>query len=440
MDNYAFYKNGVRVLIRIKTNSKSKGSQSVNNPEILRTSPQKDDKLHPERNEGSHRIRANFKKNGFSMAEALVLLLLVSIALAVTVPVITSRTPEGVDKNVIDCILSNATGIVFDGDGHITTYPESGSCYAAYFGCQIDKQDSCNTLRFYADGQGTADQQTAALKILRASCDKGGKTACDYFLSRCVGNEANCSSPDNKLTLRYYLNLPADVANAGRAYIENKGTDYYSWNMTTFVNAVNTVCPNCGNLTACSIKGTSECSGPPDPACGAEDIGIIRVSKCNNTYNLVANNVNLGSAGCWEGLNTSCSGTGCSRPICNWTGAEQACIALNGGVDYGVKNWRLPTRDEMQQWRVTYNSASAIIASIKTALDLCDYSSSYSPYCYRYNGCSGSGNSRCYPSIMWSAEPNGSDYYDYYLDNDYWNGPDSNGPTYAYSVRCVRSL
>jgi len=386
------------------------------------------------------RIKTNSKTKGFSMAEALVILLLVSIALAVSVPVITSRTPPGVERNVIDCILSNATDIVFDENGDITTYPESGSCYAAYFGCQVDKDNYCNTLKFYADGQGTANQQLTALKILRASCDKGGNTACDYFLTRCIGNETNCSSPDVKYTLRYYLNLLTNIVNTGRAYIQTKGTDYYSWNMTTFVNAVNTECPNCGDKTACAVKGTGECPLPPDPACGAEDIGSIRVSKCNNTYNLVANNVDPGGAGCWEGLNTDCSGTGCSRPVCNWTGAEQACIALNGGVDYGEKGWRLPARDEMQQWRVTYDINSAIIADVKTAMDLCDYSSSYSPYCDYYSGCSGSNGSYCYPYRMWSAEPNGSSYYRYSLHNSNWDGPNSFSTTYAFSARCVRSL
>ena len=432
---------------RIKTNSKSKGFRD-SSPKNDNSSHFEYSDCHPERSEGSHRIKA--KPNGFSMAEALVILLLISIALAVTVPVITSRTPPGVEKNAIDCVLSNATDIVFDANGNITSYPTTGNCYAAYFGCQVDKDNYCNTLKFYADGKGTANQQLTALKILRASCDKGGKTACDYFLSRCIGNETNCSSPDVKYTLRYYLNLLANVANAGRTYIQTKGTDYYSYNMTTFVNAVNTVCPNCGNLTACSIKGTSECSGPsdpPDPDCGAEDIGSIRVSKCNNTYNLVANDADPGGAGCWQSNGKpsnpgkNCSGSGCvDKHICNWAGANQACIALNGGVDYGGKGWRLPTRDEMQNWRVTYGSDSTIIADVKTAMDLCDISSSKSPYCSHYSGCSGSSDGKCYPADMWSAETSGSNYYEYYLLNGYWNGPDSWPPTDAYSVRCVRSL
>ncbi|EKE03453.1 MAG: hypothetical protein ACD_20C00202G0001, partial [uncultured bacterium] len=212
------------------------------------------------------------------------------------------------------------------------------------------------------------------------------------------------------------------------------------WNMTTFVSEINTVCPSCGDSTACTIKGISECPPPPDPTCGAEDIGAIRVSKCNNTYNLVANNVNPNGAGCWEGLNTVCSGTGCSRPVCNWTGAEQACIALNGGVDYGEKGWRLPTRDEMQNWRVDPAISSNIITSVKTAMDLCDYSTSYSPHCYLYSGCSGSYLSSCFPYCMWSVEPNGSDYYRYFLGTGNWSGPNSLNPTYAFSVRCVRNL
>ncbi|HBH17988.1 MAG TPA: hypothetical protein DDX14_03450, partial [Cyanobacteria bacterium UBA9579] len=66
-------------------------------------------------------------------------------------------------------------------------------------------------------------------------------TACDYFLSRCIGNSTNCTDPDNKLTLRYYTNVSTSVSNLGRSYIETKGIDYYSWNMTTFVSEINTV-------------------------------------------------------------------------------------------------------------------------------------------------------------------------------------------------------
>ncbi|HBH17989.1 MAG TPA: hypothetical protein DDX14_03455, partial [Cyanobacteria bacterium UBA9579] len=102
--------------------------------------------------------------------------------LAVTVPAITSRTPPGVERNVIDCIFNNASDIAFNQTtGEVTSLPSSGNCYAAYYGCQMDKAGYCETLKTFADGvNATANQTISALKILRASCDQGGNTACDY--------------------------------------------------------------------------------------------------------------------------------------------------------------------------------------------------------------------------------------------------------------------
>ncbi|EKE03699.1 MAG: hypothetical protein ACD_20C00162G0001, partial [uncultured bacterium] len=212
------------------------------------------------------------------------------------------------------------------------------------------------------------------------------------------------------------------------------------WNMTTFVSEINTVCPSCaGSPTACTIKG---CTAPPDPTCGAVDIGSIRISKCNNIYsdNLVANNVNPNGPGCWEGLNTTCTGTGCSRDVCNWEGAVAACNELNGGIDYGTKNWRLATRDEMKQWRVDPAISSNIITSVKTDLDLCDQGSGYFPFCGPYSGCPGT-NGTCYSYILWTSEASSaSNHYNCLLHDDRWIGPLSYSSTWAFSVRCVRNL
>lgn len=197
-------------------------------------------------------------KTGFSLVEAMILMLVISVSLTGLISVITKKGDNTGNRQAVFMCLNNTTGIEFDSSGNITSLPTSGSCYAAYFGCQEDTEEICPTLFSYADGSGTPDQALSALKILRAACDQGGETACDYFISRCTSNSANCTGPDPKFTLRYYTNLTESVANAGRSLIETNGTKYYSWNMTTFVNEVNTVCPSCpGTTTACKIKGCS---------------------------------------------------------------------------------------------------------------------------------------------------------------------------------------
>ncbi|MFH0702662.1 MAG: DUF1566 domain-containing protein [bacterium] len=195
--------------------------------------------------------------------------------------------------------------------------------------------------------------------------------------------------------------------------------------------------------TTTTITTTTTVAGPPNPACGAITIGTLVVSSCNNTYNLVPNGSNPGAAGCWQGLNVYCSDTGCGRPVCNHAGAVKACEALNQGKDYGTNNWRLPTNKELQSLRITPGSASRLTATA-LSLNLCDsiagYSpSAFSPYCFRYAGCSGSYYNLCYPDILWSADSYENYYYDcYMLYIDTLYGPNSQYPTSALSVRCVR--
>ena len=191
---------------------------------------------------------------GFNLTEILIILLLVSVAIAATIPILTKKKPPGVSHNALDCIYSDVSDIIFDATGQITTLPSNGtSCNAAYMECKTD--NNCETLKSYADGAGTSNQTIAALKILRAACDENGEQACDYFISRCFDNSTNCTDPDSKYTLRYYTNLSSSVSNPGKTLIEEKGTEYYGWGMTTFVNEVNAVCSTCpGTTTACNIK------------------------------------------------------------------------------------------------------------------------------------------------------------------------------------------
>ena len=187
---------------------------------------------------------------------------------------------------------------------------------------------------------------------------------------------------------------------------------------------------------------------PPDPDCGAANITTgtqtLRVSLCNNSApgtETTANGTSLGGANqCWLAAPTSgtnCAGTGCnaSRILCNQGGAQDACNALNPSSVAGTTQnslWRLPTSAELQNWRTTPASNSAPITNVRASLDLCDLSSSYSPYCDNYSGCSG----LCYPNDLWAAD---TGVY-YYLYGGFWDGPFSLTSTYAFSVRCVRNI
>ena len=304
-------------------------------------------------------------KNGFSLAETLVILLLVSVALAATIPIITKKKPIGVSENAINCIFNGAADIIFNATtGNITLpLPSSGNCYAAYHGCETGEGGDCNTLITYADGAGTADQKTAALKILRASCDQGGEDACNYFLSRCFSNSTNCTDPDPKYTLRYYLNLPLADVNSGKTIIQNKGGNYYSWNMTTLVDEINTVCDSYTESTACAMKITSGgCTSNPGDSC--ED-GTIFAGTYSGS-NIFTTPTDAGSP-CWndcvdghwtsiDAVSLDDGATNTATLISAVDGSPEqapphqaalACEQLNIINAYGHNDWYLPAKNEL---------------------------------------------------------------------------------------------
>jgi competence protein ComGC len=202
-------------------------------------------------------MRFNKKhKTGFSLIEIIVLLLLISVIMAATIPMLTKRKSDvGTSQSVINCITSGVPDILFnESTGVITSFPDSGNCRAAYYGCQTGKTDICNTLYYYADGKGSSDQITSALKILRASCDQGGEDACEYLIDRCKSNSSNCTSPDVKYSLRFYTNMPGTTENDGRSIIETNGANYYIWGEGNFTAEIDTVCGAHAESTACIIQ------------------------------------------------------------------------------------------------------------------------------------------------------------------------------------------
>ena len=80
--------------------------------------------------------------NAFSLAEIMISLLIISIILAATMPILVQSTwtKNGIDKYAMSCILSNATDIGYDVSGD-TTMPSSTSsnCYQAISGCEYNK-------------------------------------------------------------------------------------------------------------------------------------------------------------------------------------------------------------------------------------------------------------------------------------------------------------
>jgi len=166
-------------------------------------------------------------KKGFTLMEMLISMVVISILMAASVPLITqfSSSKTGVDKNTVDCIKSNiSTGWYdTDGAGATTTPTSNSSCYAAVVDAQFNRGRALSTDFWYTE-HGTTDQKSMAKKILRAACDLGGDKACDYFVNKCMtdgsASTPYCNDTSAYTDITYYMNLDkATYHNSGANYL-----------------------------------------------------------------------------------------------------------------------------------------------------------------------------------------------------------------------------
>ena len=144
---------------------------------------------------------------------------------------------------------------------------------------------------------------------------------------------------------------------------------------------------------------------------------------------------------CWRGkTSSSCNSTdtsysGCNRTMCTWQAVNFSCQLLAyAGTKAG--DWRMPTRDELSKWASNITTISRNQGD--NGLRLCDVRSGYgSAWCYHNSGvCTGSLDSHCYPGHIWSSSTNGKNYYRRDLYQGSFNET-SDDPRYAFSGRCV---
>ena len=144
---------------------------------------------------------------------------------------------------------------------------------------------------------------------------------------------------------------------------------------------------------------------------------------------------------CWVGVTaTSCDKangrySGCSRTVCNWNAAKEACSKLN----YLGKTWRLPTKLELSDLTSQINTLS--VGQGDNGLMLCDSSSGYSSALgVPALRCLGAEENRCYPPDLWSSDVSGVSAYEFYLKDGIWMTPMLYHKRNAFSFRCVADL
>ena len=164
----------------------------------------------------------------FTLAEALVSLLMIGIVITVTIPIMTqmSEIKTGNDKQAMKCIINDASEIGYDTDTGDTTIPAEGTdCYAAITKVRLGTKNTLDTIKWKAN-HGTTEEQTAAKIILRTACDQGGENACDYFIHICKTSGSSdypyCDDISSYFDITYYLKKPNTTTNQGSRYIIDK--------------------------------------------------------------------------------------------------------------------------------------------------------------------------------------------------------------------------
>ena len=135
-----------------------------------------------------------------------------------------------------------------DGDTDISGLAVNSPCYLAITGVQTEAGKAYQTAEWYARN-GTAAQQTIAKRMLRAACDRGGKSACDYFIVECRDNGSGsapyCDDTSDFTDLTYYLHQDkTNHTNSGASYIVKKLGETIITNFTVLNNEINYACGN----------------------------------------------------------------------------------------------------------------------------------------------------------------------------------------------------
>jgi len=204
-----------------------------------------------------NKIRSVALSEGFSLVEIIITLLITGILVVVSLPVMTklSFTKAGVDKNSLECIAKGATDITVDGSGNVTV-PSTGACHEAVTNCEFNIGKACDTTIWNAEHGVTTpiDKKTAAKKILRAVCDLGGKTACNWFIKQCSQSTNSSCNDTGYFDVTYYLTLPdSNDTNFGSLYISDEIEKLIDRRIIKIINEVNSDCSlSSGSNMACS--------------------------------------------------------------------------------------------------------------------------------------------------------------------------------------------
>ncbi len=197
------------------------------------------------------------KNKGFSLAETLISLLIMSVAVGAAMHITTKmlQSKTKLDHKVLKCIKSGDFSFYDDITGDTTMPAEGTACYDAITSVKYSISNSLSSIKWSAN-HGTSAEQTAAKKILKAACNEGGERACDYFVTRCVTNGQTVAPFCDETgydDVAYYLQKPASSINKGVVYVRDKVEKTLPSVVESLIGEVQTDCTAVPDSVACDL-------------------------------------------------------------------------------------------------------------------------------------------------------------------------------------------
>ncbi|OGI00729.1 MAG: hypothetical protein A2Y25_11715 [Candidatus Melainabacteria bacterium GWF2_37_15] len=178
-------------------------------------------------------------KAGFSLVEMLVAMLIVSVVMAASLPLITLRkTSLGTHKQTDACIVNEAGNTLSD------------ACQKAIADCKYNRGNSCATVVLLTLN---ATHANTAKSVLKEACIAGSEKACDYFIEQCAGDNTKCAIGGTDNDLRYFLAINANDPGEGKAYIYSKVKKWFIDHIPNIEAEVIAACTAYPNGIACKI-------------------------------------------------------------------------------------------------------------------------------------------------------------------------------------------
>lgn len=367
------------------------------------------------------------KKFAFTLAELLVVVLIISVILVLFAPVLTKRAKENF----------NAQNVT-QKEGKLFLYNLADSnCAPAADG---QKSLDCNFI---------PDTNTKSIGVVMLSAGGGGagasQTTVEYGKKLTVASTTAQSSKTQELTITKEMKnvvvkelIGSGAGGGGASWSQNSGSpqsqaDCDPYNALFIPAAYN----GTGGKNTCVTKYNV---GDPNGPEMASSVKVVNAGGATCLANECCwkgtTSSDCTASGSWSGHSTSYSG--CTRTVCTWHAANSSCQAWTpSGTNTG--SWRLPTRTELQYWNYSSNK---LYLNLGTAgLQFCDGKGSFygSIYCSTLqNSCIGAVFNTCESEGVWTQTTSSSkEYYVYFLRKGKFEELDGLDALWAFSARCV---